>query len=107
MKGPSPVFCAAVYVLVFSSLTVDLIAASSSASSDRFDCPAELPRVLVKSSLADTPAPGHVRLVKESDNLQKDEECKSLLQPSAPEPTVKTLARVWMQLRRQGKGSSK
>ena len=80
MKGPSPVFCEAVYVLVFSSLTVDLIAASSSASSDRFDCPAELPRVLVKSSLADTPAPGHVRLVKESDNLQKDEECKK---PSA------------------------
>ncbi len=36
----------------------------------RFDGPAELPRVYVKSSLADTPAPGRVRLVKRGDNLQ-------------------------------------
>jgi len=38
---------------------------------DRFDGPAELPRIYVKSSLADTPAPGHVRIVKRGDNLQE------------------------------------
>lgn len=36
-----------------------------------FDGPAELPRIYVKSSLADTPAPGRVRLVKSGDNLQQ------------------------------------
>src|SRR5574340_596928 len=36
----------------------------------RFDGPAELPRVEVHSTLADTPAPGRVRMIKESDNLQ-------------------------------------
>jgi len=71
MKGLSPVFFAAVCVLFFSSCVVDLVAASGPTSLDRFDGPAELPRVLVKSSLADTPAPGHVRLVQPSHNLQK------------------------------------
>jgi hypothetical protein len=37
---------------------------------DRFDGPAELPRIYVKSSVADTPTPGHVRLVKRGDDLQ-------------------------------------
>jgi len=35
-----------------------------------FDGPAELPRVFVKSGLADTPAPGKVVLVKSGDDLQ-------------------------------------
>ncbi len=35
-----------------------------------FDGPAELPRVYVKTSLADTPTPGQVRLVKSDGNLQ-------------------------------------
>jgi len=35
-----------------------------------FDGPAELPRMHMKSALADTPAPGRTRTVKESDNLQ-------------------------------------
>jgi hypothetical protein len=35
-----------------------------------FDGPAELPRVHVQSALADTPAPGRTRIVKEGDNLQ-------------------------------------
>ena len=39
--------------------------------SDRFDGPAELPRVFVQSSLADTPTPGSVRTVKEGENLQQ------------------------------------
>lgn len=43
-------------------------AAPSAAS--QFDGPAELPRVHVKSSLADTPAPGNVTLVHASDKLQ-------------------------------------
>ena len=70
MKALSPVCVAAVYVLFFSSCVFDS-AASGPASPDRFDGPAELPRVLVNSSLNDTPAPGHVRLVQPSDNLQK------------------------------------
>lgn len=36
-----------------------------------FDGPAELPRVYVKSGLADTPAPGRVKTLKEGDNLQQ------------------------------------
>jgi hypothetical protein len=71
MKALNSVFCAGVCVLAFSSWAADLVAASSSAASDRFDGPAELPRVFVKSSLADTPATGHVRLVREGDNLQE------------------------------------
>jgi hypothetical protein len=43
----------------------------SAAASGNFDGPAELPRVFVKSSLADTPAPGTVRTVHEGDNLQE------------------------------------
>ncbi len=36
----------------------------------RFDGPAELPRVYIRSSLSDTPAPGRVRPVREGENLQ-------------------------------------
>ncbi|HTW32199.1 MAG TPA: hypothetical protein VMD76_10995 [Candidatus Sulfotelmatobacter sp.] len=38
--------------------------------SAKFDGPAELPRVYMKTSLADTPAPGKVRLVKGGEKLQ-------------------------------------
>ncbi len=37
----------------------------------RFDGPAELPRVTVKSDLGDTPASGKTVIVKEGDNLQQ------------------------------------
>src|SRR5215469_2640004 len=37
----------------------------------RFDGPAELPRIYIKSSLPDTPAPHRLRLVKSVDNLQQ------------------------------------
>jgi hypothetical protein len=40
-------------------------------SSGKFDGPAELPRIYLRSSLADTPAPGKTRLVKGGDNLQQ------------------------------------
>ena len=38
---------------------------------ETFDGPAELPRIYLRSSLADTPAPGKTRLVKAGDNLQQ------------------------------------
>jgi hypothetical protein len=44
---------------------------SNPPSAGQFDGPAELPRVLLKTSLADTPAPGSVRSVKQADNLQQ------------------------------------
>jgi hypothetical protein len=43
----------------------------SLAQAGYFDGPAELPRLLIKSSLADTPALGNVRMVKEGANLQQ------------------------------------
>ena len=44
--------------------------AASAAESGKFDGPAELPRVTVKSALADTPAPGKSILVKDSGELR-------------------------------------
>jgi hypothetical protein len=43
----------------------------SAKEQERFDGPAELPRVHVQSALADTPAHGQVREVHEGDDLQK------------------------------------
>ena len=51
-----------------------------------FDGPAELPRTYVKTSLADTPAPGRVHMVKEGDDLQaaiQDAKCGDTLQLQA------------------------
>ena len=49
-----------------------LLAASlcASASGAEFDGPAELPRVYLQTSLANTPAPGRTRLIRSGDNLQ-------------------------------------
>ena len=47
------------------------VGAQGTAGRGNFDGPAELPRVYVKSALADTPAPGRVRTVKAGDNLQE------------------------------------
>jgi hypothetical protein len=44
--------------------------AASAAESGKFDGPAELPRVYVKSALADTPAPGKSILVKDAGELR-------------------------------------
>jgi hypothetical protein len=52
-------------------LLAAVFTAVASADASRFDGPAELPRVTVKSALADTPAPGQSRLIKEGDNLQQ------------------------------------
>ena len=60
-----------VCALVLLTRAVGAAPASDSPASDRFDGPAELPRILMKSSLADTPAPGRERTVKEGENLQQ------------------------------------
>ena len=57
--------------IAFLASAVVAVGASASQSSDRFDGPAELPRVFIKSALADTAAPGQTRLVKAGDNLQE------------------------------------
>jgi hypothetical protein len=57
-------------LLLMASLGVLPLGAQTTHDAARFDGPAELPRVYVKSSLADTPAPGPVRVVKASDDLQ-------------------------------------
>src|SRR5258708_376484 len=56
------VFC----VLQFRALSV----AQAPAARPGFDGPAELPRIFLRTSMADTPAPGKNRLVKAADNLQ-------------------------------------
>lgn len=48
-----------------------IVANDSAKGDERFDGPAELPRVHVQSALADTPAHGQVRDVHEGDDLQK------------------------------------
>jgi len=61
-------------------------AAEQSSGTSRFDGPAELPRVQVRSALADTPAPGRTRLVKENENLQdalNDAKCGDTLKLQA------------------------
>jgi hypothetical protein len=50
---------------------VHAVAAQSAPESvGSYDGPAELPRVYMKTSLADTPAPGKTHLVSQGDNLQ-------------------------------------
>src|SRR5260370_10803046 len=48
-----------------------LISSQSSAARPGFDGPAELPRIFLPTSTADTPAPGKSHLVKAGDNLQE------------------------------------
>jgi hypothetical protein len=52
----------------------------------KFDGPAELPRVYIKTTLADTPAPGKKRLLKDADDLQdalKQASCGDTIQLQA------------------------
>jgi len=46
------------------------LGASPGFCSDNLDGPAELPRIHLKTSLTDSPAPGKAHLVKQGDNLQ-------------------------------------
>jgi len=58
-------------LIPFSFFFLVLASGVANADSGRFDGPAELPRVTVKSALVDTPTPGASRLVKEGENLQQ------------------------------------
>ena len=62
-----------VLLSVFLALVMQCPAAlaQSPSAKTNFDGPAELPRIYVHSSLADTPAPGRVRMVKAGGNLQE------------------------------------
>ena len=53
------------------SLGAPALLSGSDSSGGQFDGPAELPRVYVKSSLADSPAPGKVKNVRPGENLQE------------------------------------
>ena len=61
-------------VLLLLACAVQMVGATQSGNkpvgAGDFDGPAELPRVFMKSSFADTPAPGKVIPVKSGDNLQ-------------------------------------
>ena len=54
--------------LLYAILT--LFAGQTVHAQAKFDGPAELPRVYVKSAIADTPAPGKIIAVKAGENLQ-------------------------------------
>ncbi len=69
-------------------LFIVLSAWPSKAQQTQFDGPAELPRVYVKSALADTPAPGKTIAVRAGDNLQQainKAECGDTIQLQAGE----------------------
>lgn len=55
---------------LFASAVPTFASGVDATPSGSFDGPAELPRVVVKSSLADTPAPGKVKQVGAKDDLQ-------------------------------------
>jgi hypothetical protein len=57
--------------LLFSFVSILAGSAQTPSAAGTFDGPAELPRLHVKSSLADTPAPGKVRMVHAGDNLEE------------------------------------
>src|SRR5271165_5978349 len=70
----------------FVFITLGAAQNATVAVSGTFDGPAELPRMQVKSSLADTPAPGKVRTIRAGDNLEdalKDSACGDTLKLEA------------------------
>lgn len=58
-------------IMPYVSLAYDGSSIDPQTNAARYDGPAELPRKFVKTSLADTPAPGHVHQVKEGQDLQE------------------------------------
>ncbi len=63
--------CVAVLVPVAFGLPGQRAPEGSEGSASNFDGPAELPRILMKSGLGDTPATGQTRPVSASDDLQQ------------------------------------
>src|SRR5260370_8646995 len=86
-------FCAAflliIYVLLSGSfwfVHADSNISQAPGAASRFDGPAELPRVVVKSALADTPARGKVISIREGDDFQSainNADCGDTLQLQA------------------------
>src|SRR5260370_33873662 len=89
-------FCAAflliIYVLLSGSfwfVHADSNISQAPGAASRFDGPAELPRVVVKSALADTPARGKVISIREGDDFQSaiiNADCEDTLQLQAGAP---------------------
>jgi hypothetical protein len=52
------------------SVSRELAISVKASSTENFDGPAELPRVYMQTSMADTPTPGSIHLVKRGENLQ-------------------------------------
>ncbi|HLZ39512.1 MAG TPA: hypothetical protein VKQ11_01030 [Candidatus Sulfotelmatobacter sp.] len=76
----------ALVVSLFIAIPAVIASPGDEQASAKFDGPAELPRKYVKTSLADTPAPGRVHHIKEGENLQKaidDAKCGDTLELQA------------------------
>jgi hypothetical protein len=58
-------------LLPFGSCPALAASQPTEASTNNHDGPAELPRVFMKSALADTPAPGQTRVIRGNDDLQQ------------------------------------
>src|SRR3979411_3244269 len=74
MLGDSPRFGRILFRLLVLFCALQLRApsiAQSTATRPGFDGPAELPRIFLHSSMADTPAVGKNHIVKAGDNLQE------------------------------------
>src|SRR3977135_2399324 len=75
MSGyPSKRFAKPLFPLLILSSILQFNApsmAEATAARAGFDGPAELPRIFLRTSMADTPAPGKTHLVKAGDNLQE------------------------------------
>jgi hypothetical protein len=67
MHFPSP----RLPIVLWCVLASVLAAQAQGPANEKFDGPAELPRIYLRSSLADTPSPGKTRLVKAGDDLQQ------------------------------------
>src|SRR5262249_41739623 len=73
---------------ILPAILCGLSAWPSNAQQAQFDGPAELPRVYVRSAMADTPAPGNTIAVRAGDNLQQainKAECGDTIQLQAGE----------------------
>jgi hypothetical protein len=58
-------------LILLCVLQFDAPGIAQTAARPGFDGPAELPRIFLRTSMADTPAPGKSHLVKGGDNLQE------------------------------------
>src|SRR5208283_1140295 len=70
LSGVWLLFCLFICLLSSPRVESQSTGTSPAAGEAKFDGPAELPRVYVKSALADTPAPGKILQVKADGNLQ-------------------------------------